>query len=421
MLKQLLILTILFLSAGVVFYSGIFKHVFAQEPKTSHWWDVQAIDTVKTSRDLAREKHTDASFDVVINSQMLQISETGATHVSIGTPYDAEFLPYLKRWVTAARKYGLNVWFRGNFSGWEGWFGYKSITPAEHLQKTNLFIRDNAFLFEDGDIFTACPECENGGPGDPRLTGQAEEFREFLIDEYKITNEAFRQINKNVRTNFNSMNGDIARLIMDQETTLALGGIVTIDHYVATPQKLAADIKEIAKNSGGKVVLGEFGAPIPDIHGDLSDQKQANWVHDALDAIAFLPELYGVNYWTNIGSSTELWRSDNTARPVVDELVRVYTPHRVTGRVVNALGKPVAGAELNLGAREFATDEGGYFTAYFIDESPTFSITAHSYKEYAFLPGPDLEEHLVVLQKEHESLFFRLQKFFYRLNPSAYK
>ena len=63
------------------------------------------------------------------------------------------------------------------------------------------------------------------------------------------------------------MNGDVAKLVMDKQTTASMDGIVVIDHYVATPEQLALDIRRIAEGSGGNVVLGEFGVPIPNIHG----------------------------------------------------------------------------------------------------------------------------------------------------------
>jgi hypothetical protein len=75
---------------------------------------------MKYSRDLAREKLGNPSFDKVIDDQISRIAGTGATHVALGVPYDPEFLPIMRRWVTAIRKYNLKVWFRGNLSGWEG-------------------------------------------------------------------------------------------------------------------------------------------------------------------------------------------------------------------------------------------------------------------------------------------------------------
>lgn len=74
-------------------------------------WEVRSIDTVKYSRDLASEKLEDPSFDEVIDLQVKNIAQTGATHVAIGTPYDPKFLPFLRKWVSAARKNRLNVWF----------------------------------------------------------------------------------------------------------------------------------------------------------------------------------------------------------------------------------------------------------------------------------------------------------------------
>src|SRR3989344_1486296 len=76
---------------------------------TLKFWQVQAVDTMKFSRDMARAKLNDPEFDVVINQQIHAIADTGANYVAIGTPYDDEFVPILKRWVAAARRYGLSV------------------------------------------------------------------------------------------------------------------------------------------------------------------------------------------------------------------------------------------------------------------------------------------------------------------------
>ena len=266
------------------------------------FFQVQSIDTMKFSRDVAREKLKDLSYDQEIQTQVKNIANTGATHVAIATPYDEEFLPFLKRWVKAARDSELNVWFRGNFSGWEKWFDYPKISRDEHTAKTKEFILKNPDLFEDGDIFSSCPECENGGPGDPRMKGDAEGFKRFIIAEYQAAKDSFQSIGKQVSANYYSMNGDVARLIMDEETTKGLDGIVTIDHYVSTTEKLLQDIKDYAQRSGGKVVLGEFGAPIPDIHGKMSEDDQARWIDQAMIELVSLPDVAGVNYWTNRGS-----------------------------------------------------------------------------------------------------------------------
>ena len=288
-------------------------------------WKVRSVDRMKYSRDLRREKLQNEAFDKVIEQQTSAIEKTGATHVAIATPYDAEFLPIMKRWVASARKHHLHVWFRGNLSGWEGWFEYQQIDRKTHTAQTEQFILNNPDLFRDGDIFTSCPECENGPAVNFGDEKEVREYRAFLIDEYTATKKAFLTIGKNVHANYYSMNGDVARIVMDRQTTQALDGIVTIDHYVGTGEQLASDIEQFAKNSGGRVVLGEFGGPIPDINGPMSDAEQAKWLRDTLEKLAELPELEGMNYWVNIGGSTAIWNDNGTPKPAVKVLKEFYS------------------------------------------------------------------------------------------------
>ena len=313
---------VFFLISGLCIAFALGYFLFLQKPLiagTPHW-AVRSIDTMKYSRDLAREKVEDPSFVAVIDQQMAAIAATGATHVAIATPYDKEFLPMLKLWVTSARAHGLHVWFRGNFSGWEQWFGYERITPQQHTDMTKAFIQDNPDLFVDGDIFTSCPECENGDKlqyGDPVQLAQ---HRNFLLNEYQITKASFIAIHKDVKANYYSMNYDVAMAMMDPETTRQFDGTVVIDHYVREPDKLAVDIKKLADKTGGKVVLGEFGAPIPDINGHMSDGQQKAWLQQALTNLADVPQLEGMNYWVNTGGTSQLWFQDGTPRPAVSIL-----------------------------------------------------------------------------------------------------
>lgn len=285
---------------------------------------IKSIDTMKYSRDLARERLTDPEFDQVIEKQVSDIAKVGATHVALGTPYDSEFVPFLKKWVVAARKNYLKVWFRGNFAGWEKWFDYPTIDRETHVKSLEKFILQNQDLFEDDDIFTPCSECENGGPGDPRKTGDIQGFRNFLIQEYAISTQAFSQINKKVKVGYFSLNFDVAKLIMDPATTASLGGIVAIDHYVSSPEKLVSDATELAEKSGGKIVFGEFGAPIADIHGKMNQDQQADWINRALTLIYNTSEIIGVNYWVNVGGSTQIWDEEGNARKAVEIIKDFY-------------------------------------------------------------------------------------------------
>ena len=388
--------------------------VYARE----RFFQVQSIDTMKYSRDTAREKLKDTKFDQVIDTQIKNIAEVGATHVSLGTPYDEEFLPFLRRWVKAARNYGLKVWFRGNWSGWENWFDYPKFRDRGiHIEKTKKFILENSALFEDGDVFTSCPECENGGPGDPRMKGDAEGFRRFIIGEYQVVKDSFRQIGKQVTANYYSMNGDVARLIMDRETTSKLDGAVTIDHYVSTPEKLERDVKEYAQKSGGKVVLGEFGVPIPDIHGDLTDREQAEWIDKALRKIIMTQEVEAVSYWTNNASSTRLWENDNSPRLAVSTLEKYYDPINVLGTLKDDNGQPLKEVTIKSAAKTIVVNEDSYILPVMNGETITFSKEGYAPVNFKVNAGDskDVQKDIILVKSYPSpiySFFMRIVGFF---------
>lgn len=393
------------------------------ESTPATWWEFQSIDTMKYSRDLSREKINDPSFDEVIDQQVREISEIGATHVAIATPYDEEFVPMLKRWVNAARTYNLHVWFRGNFSGWEKWFGYSRISREEHTVKTQQFILNHPDLFRDGDIFTSCPECENGGPGDPRQTGDVEGHRQFLISEYRMEKEAFQKIGKQISVGYNSMNFDVASLVMDRKTTSALGGIVAIDHYVSTPDRLIRDIQTLSGMSGGKIFLGEFGVPIPDIHGKLTDKEQAQWMSDALDKLVNVPSVIGLNYWVGVGGSTEIWDGDGNPKTAVLVLRSFFNPRVLEGTVTDQYSRPIKNVKVLSSHKNTKTDLTGHFSLPIIDSDRQVSALADRYTN-AELPIDKNSQYVkIIIEKKYDNLFQmvldRLQVLFSKLTKLA--
>ena len=390
--------------------------ILADENTT--YWEIQSIDTMKFSRDLAREKLNDKSFEELINLQVEEISKTGATHVAVGTPYDNEFIPFLKKWVTAARTHNLKIWFRGNLSGWEGWFEYPRITSDDHLRDIVKFIRENSDLFEDGDIFTPCTECENGGPGDPRNTGDILGYRNFLIAEFRTADGAFKKIGKKVTANYFSMNGDVANLIMDKKTTEDLGGVVVIDHYVDDPERLSSDLKRIIMNSGGKVILGEFGVPIPDIHGEMTESQQAIWLDSALSELSFVEGLIGINYWTSFGGTTSIWNSNGVKKSAVDVLSSYYSPKTIEGKIKNEFDQPLTNVELRAESKVSDTDKNGYFKIFIVPSTKEVTISAEKY-EKRVLSVQELENvGEIVLEKSNKGIFFKLQMWFYNMYKS---
>jgi hypothetical protein len=385
------------------------EKVYAETERAT-WWQFQSIDTMKYSRDIAREKANDPLFDQVIIQQVKDIAATGATHIAIATPYDEEFIPFLKRWLSAARENNLKVWFRGNWSGWEGWFNYGKISRTEHIEKTRQFILNHRDLFVDGDVFTACPECENGGPGDPRHNGDLSGHRQFLIDEYTVTKNTFKEIDKKVASNYLSMNGDVAKLVMNKNTTAALDGLVVVDHYVKNPETLAKDIKSLAISSGGKIILGEFGAPIPDIHGTFNNQKQAEWLESTLRLLADTPELVGLNYWTNLGSSTAIFEKPGAPKDAVSILRKYYSPHQLTITVKNPIGKPLPEANTSYRYRQFKANELGQIILPILISPDSIRIFAINYFDQE-IQVVDYQNNIeLILSPINESITFKIQK-----------
>jgi hypothetical protein len=408
------ILIIFFFSIATVALAALATYVYLlmEMPVTSvsvnsaptrNIFSIQSIDTMKYSRDLSREKLKDTSFDKVIDEQVSAIKETGATHIAIGTPYDDEFLPILKRWVNAARAHNLKIWFRGNWSGWEGWFGYSRINREEHTEKTEKFISDNPDLFENGDVFSSCPECENGGAGDPRQNGDVTGYRNFLINEHERTRKALLEIHKKVETNLFPMNADVANLVMDKNTTQELGGIVTVDHYVNTPEKFIRDLELLAKKSGGQIMVGEFGVPIPDIQGSMTDAEQAEWIAAALAYLHRSSVIYGVNYWLNIGGSTAIWNDDGKAKDAVKIIKDYYQPDVVYGTVQDELGRPISGADVQSGDIQAVTDNNGVFSLKFIGSSSrTTNFSKQDYLTEKISVSAGVHKQDIILRKEHE-------------------
>ncbi len=372
-------------------------------------WKIQSIDTMKQSRDLARGKAYDTAFDNEIAWQVKAIAETGANYIALGTPYDKEFLPFLRRWVRAARENHLNIWFRGNWSGWEGWFDYpKNLTRANHIKKTEDFIIKNSDIFEDGDIFSPCPECENGGTGDPRQTGDVVGYRRFITEEYQVAQAAFSQMNKKVQI-FYPSNRDVAKLIMDKETTRSLGGFVIIDHHISDAQQIARDIEDMGKSSGGKVILGEFGIPSNDAQErTMTVADQAHWLKAVFEGLLGVRDLEGVNYWVNTTGSTQLWKENGDALPAVSIVKEYYSPNVVHGVVKDEYFCPVKNAKIRALDKEGITNESGYYEIRSIgDPIPSIFVSAPGYIGRNEVVDTTFQKLDVVLNRETSGSFLQ--------------
>lgn len=356
-------------------------------------WKYQCIDTMKTSRDRARSWGGRKDVSELIEKEVKIISEIGANCIVIDTPYDDEFVPFLKSWVGIARKYDLSVWFRGNWSQWEGWFDYpKEMTPREHLTKTSQFITNHSDLFADGDAFDPCPECE--GNGYWRVPDDNEEFREFKRSQKRALDEVFDKIGKKVITNRLSVIGGRAKDVFDAKTYDALDHEVTIDHYVESAALMEEYIRYFADEFNTKTFVGEFGAPIPDINGPMDEEKQAAFI-DEVFAVLYTnrTNVIGVNYWVLTDGTTALLNPDGTARKAVEVLKNYFLPARISGVIVNTIDE-------NLSAMKIRTSDGTAQTT--SDESGRFQLTVPAGTWEIIAEGRDYEERRILLEAKQK-------------------
>jgi hypothetical protein len=289
------------------------------------------------------------------------------------------------------------------------------------LKKLQRFILNNESLFEDGDIFTSCPECENGGPGDPRKTGDVAGFRQFLIDEHSIAKKSFAMLKKDVQTNLYSMNGDVALLVMDKETTEALDGVITVDHYVKDPKKMKEDLKLYSRKSGGKIVVGEFGVPIPDIHGNISEENQAKLIREFFDVFAKNPDVIGVNYWVITEGSTALVTIDGKQRQGLSVLKEYYQPKEASGYIIDEIGNALADIHVQTAYRAVKTDANGFFRLPILTDGEIATISgSHTQQKLATLSAGS-KNNTFVLTYTNESLLFKVLKFLYSRFPFLFR
>jgi hypothetical protein len=313
------------------------------ENETGTFWRYQCIDTMKVSRDSVRAFIEGTLAWSQIANEVELIAKAGANCVAVATPYDPEFLPVLKEYVRQARKHQLQVFFRGNFSRWEGWFGYpRDMTTDQHLQATRNFILENADLFRDGDIFTGAPEAENGGPFAESDRNKFPAYRQFLLDQYRVTKDAFNQINKNIRVNWFSMNGWIAQNMYDKQTLSSIENQVTIDHYTSSPEKMAEFLNYWHKEQQVKVALGEFGAPIPDLNGNMTPTEQAAYLKQLFQIFYTEREnIEGLNYWTLRYGSTAIIQPDFQTTPAYEVVANYFSPGIVSIQVNDPFGNGI--------------------------------------------------------------------------------
>lgn len=391
-------------------------------------WPYQCIDTMKTSRDKARLWKTRNDLHNSTDKQAALIKDLGGNCIAIDTPYDKEFLPYLHQWVISARKQHLHIWFRGNFSGWEGWFDYpKGLTSQKLFTQTKEFIEQNPDLFQDGDIFTPAPEAENGGPFNQVEPSRYKLYRQFLRDEYTLSQDSFKAINKKIIVNWFSMNGGFARRMLDQETVDSLGGNVTIDHYINNPARMTDYISYFAKTFHASVVIGEFGAPIPEFNGTMTEDEQADFIDKLLwEMYRNRKDVFGINYWVLYDSSTALINENGTNRKVTTVIKKYFRPLTISGIIKNSQGQSLANIPITTSDKVtiVQSDKSGKYTLTIPNGDVTLLYgTAKDKLVRKIHASKDTDTHIdiTIVSQIHKTLWDKVREIFHSLGQYLHK
>jgi hypothetical protein len=175
---------------------------------------------------------------------------------------------------------------------------------------------------------------------------------------------------------------------------------VTIDHYVKEPEVLRRDIDVLASQSGGKIVIGEIGSPIPDIHGRQTEKEQDEWLGETFAMLAMDDRVIGVNYWVLTGGTTELYTQDGKKKPAADTLTRFFTGDAMEVLFVNEQQTPISGVRVSGLDQSRVSNAFGIVTIPVLKKGQRIEFEAEGYKK-AELTSEDNAEHIRVILRDH--------------------
>jgi hypothetical protein len=178
---------------------------------------------------------------------------------------------------------------------------------------------------------------------------------------------------------------------------------------------LVKDIQEISEVSRGKIILGEFGVPIPDIHGQMDDKEQSEWIERALGNLTKENSLLGVNYWVSFGGTTAVFNGDGSERKAVKVLKDYFSPIVISGKVINEIGQPIEAVLIKADSRQVKTNEDGEFEIVSNPSLDEISLSAREYQEKVLKVNENNDYREIILKKEKEGTIFRVRKFFHSL------
>ena len=277
-------------------------------------WAVRSVDTQTIS------KHWPEVTVESVREQVEMVKRLGVNYMAIGTPYDR--VDDLRLWTEEIHGVGLQVWFRSHWAEWEGDDGQPAVmSPEEYLQRTKEFILFNQQLFKTGDAFTVCVEPEQVGVGLGKRFLTWHDYREFILAQVAMADEAFKEIGLEgkVHTNWISVNGWVVENQFSQELIDRLG-LIVVDHFVGQSETIGElddidtvvelTLKDLDRYNGQwgvPILLGEWGYQI---FQETPNALQAVAVERLMAGLKAKKYIVGMNYWTHMGNTSSLIKDD---------------------------------------------------------------------------------------------------------------
>lgn len=296
-------------------------------------WQIQSVSSMKETKDrICSQRSQD-----FIKKWVKKAKELGANFVALETPYDSpscgSSVEYTFTWINTIREQGLGVWHRHMPLAFEGIYD----APKQKGNYFNLitdYIKNNAQMFKEGDIFTPIPEPQNGGIAGITYCAQEvcifenkEEFNRWLREVIDITENAFSQIGLGgkIKIGYFGFDGFVAwgsnnpdwNGILEDETIKKME-VLAIDHY---PELIGQTMEQglsevIARYPNVPIIISEWGSA-----GTSDPQIQ---VLNSMGA-AKRPEVIGFNYWhLGIGGNEALINEDFSNRSQFDEVKNFF-------------------------------------------------------------------------------------------------
>lgn len=296
------------------------------------WDSMKGVDVMKYTKDVMTNQPGDKEIENIVSA----LKSLNITHIALSIPldkttdYPSSNKPaprtaeaFTQKWADAIHSAGLNIIWRGTYSGIEGIYDFEKKSGDKRLpagtaasaetdgEKTWLgklysYIISNPSFFASGDVWAPLPERTEGIFQDSTSflpydgAGIQANYANFFIDLKKVSDRAFSKIGKNVITGMSANNySEIASGWLPQSLFDAIGYVV-VDYYgdKHTPEEMERDLRSIAARTGKPVFLQEWGDYWT---GDMSVESRTSYlrsIYAVIEKLAKEGVIIGFNSWT---------------------------------------------------------------------------------------------------------------------------